>query len=98
MKFATGVQELNSTYVKMFSTRATEDFLDALPDSFRPLVRWSLPHTHRDGDLVQDYFSQKWPVLVVRKEPKDPKNPANLYAPTVTSRVTRNGEQGLNSR
>ncbi|GMH82847.1 hypothetical protein TrVE_jg2141 [Triparma verrucosa] len=97
VKFGTGVQELNSTYVKMFSTRATEDFLDALPDSFRPLVRWSLPHTDRDGDLVQDYFSQKWPVLVVRKEPEDPKNPANLYAPTVTSRVTGNGEQGLNS-
>ena len=57
-----------------------------------------MPHTDRDGDLVQDYFSQKWPVLVVRKEPEDPKNPANLYAPTVTSRVTGNGEQGLNSR
>ena len=81
----------------MYSTRATEDFLDALPDSFRPLVRWSMPDAPRDGDLVQNYFSQSWPVLVVRGEPETPDKPKNLFQPTVTGRVTGKSEQHLNS-
>ncbi|GMH76162.1 hypothetical protein TL16_g06991 [Triparma laevis f. inornata] len=95
--FATGIQQLNSTYVNMYSTRATEDFLDALPDSFRPLVRWSMPDAPHDGDLVQNYFSQSWPVLVVRGEHETPDKPKNLFLTTVTGRVTGKGEQHLNS-
>mmetsp|Transcript_24224 Transcript_24224/g.48178 ORF Transcript_24224/g.48178 Transcript_24224/m.48178 type:complete len:381 (+) Transcript_24224:1-1143(+) len=87
VEFIVGTQELNSSQVFLFSTRATQNYTDALPDSFRPLARWSVPLNDTGSDIVQDYWGQDWPVLVFRKEPVDGKVPTkDMFQPELTPR------------
>ena len=41
---------------------------DELPDVFTTLVRWSVDPADVSSPEVQSYLSQKWPVLVLRKD------------------------------
>jgi hypothetical protein len=48
------VYALNSSLVYLWADKS-ESMFDTRPDSFRPLIRWSVPLDGTDADNVQEY-------------------------------------------
>lgn len=82
------LHQLNSSLVRTWQNHS-ELVNVTKPDSFRPMVRWSVPDPSVPVDDNIEYAALSWPVLLLRKKVNEPKE---LLKPALLPRFDGNDE------
>ena len=62
---------LNSSLVRTWKNHS-QPVNVTRPDSFQPLIRWSVPAPSLSTDAIAEYGALTWPVLLLRKKVNEP--------------------------